>query len=87
MIDEYRLVNVLLAGLTAMFLWIRFNDRPRSVPRSGRVMRHGIVAAFTMGAVGSLELYAKSAPFTWSSVAISLVYLTILVSLWVSPKD
>lgn len=87
MIDEYRLINVLLAGLTAMFLWIRFNDRPRSVPRSGRIMRHGIVAAFTMGALGSLELYARSAPFTWSSVAISFVHLTILGSIWASSKD
>lgn len=87
MIDEYRLVNVLLAGLTAMFLWIRFNDRPRSVPRSGRVLRHGIVAAFTLGALGSLELYARSAPFTWASVALSVVYLTILGSLWASRND
>lgn len=84
MIEEYRLLNVLLAGLAAMFLWIRFNDRPRTVPRSGRIMRHAIVAAFTMGAVGSLELFVRSAPFTWSSVALSLIYLTVLGSLWAS---
>lgn len=85
-LEDYRLINVLLAGLTAMFLWVRFNDRPSSVPRSGRFLRHGIVAAFGMGSLASLELYAKSAPFTLASVAMTLIYLTILGSLWASSR-
>lgn len=84
MIEEYRLLNVLLAGLVAMMLWVRFNDRPSSVPRSGRMLRHSLVAVLSLGAVGSLELYLKSAPMTVTSVLISLGYLAILGSLWAS---
>lgn len=82
--DELRALNAALSILTAAFLWIRFNDRPRTIPRSGRVMRQGIVAAFAVGSLGSIEHLRHGSDFTAASVGWSVVCIVILGSLWAS---
>ncbi|KQP83733.1 hypothetical protein ASF35_01780 [Aeromicrobium sp. Leaf291] len=84
--DELRALNAALSILTAAMLWVRFNDRPRTIPRSGRVMRHGIVAAFAVGSLGSIEHLRHGSDFTAASVAWALVCCVILGALWTSRK-
>ncbi len=85
--DLIRLLNFALSAAAAMFLWIRFNDRPSTVTRAGRVIRMAIVGAFVVGSVGSLEHYHRGSDLTVAAGAYAFVCAVLLAGLFAARHD
>ena len=80
--DELRLAAAAISLITTWALFVRLNDAPSSVGRSGLLLRYLLVTGYLLASLGILEHYVRRSDLTFFLGAWTVHCLVMLGVLW-----